>query len=57
MKKKKDKKTKQKLNTMNRSISEERKERISNGTWMGRGTVFASKKTYNRKRLGKPEEE
>lgn len=44
------KENEKKLNAFNASSSAERKERISNGTWMGRGTVFASKKSYKRSR-------
>lgn len=35
---------------MNAAIPEERRERLTNGTWMGRGTVFRSEKAYNRQR-------
>lgn len=33
-----------------RTTDVERKARISNGTWMGRGAVFRSGKQYDRKR-------
>ena len=44
------KKNKDKLKTIAKSSEKERLERIANGTWMGRGTVFQSKKTYDRKK-------
>lgn len=51
------KENKKKLDAFNTSSSAERKERISNGTWMGRGTVFTSKKSYKRSRDRKVPEE
>ena len=39
---------KRKVNAPSR---EERRQRIQEGTWFGRGTVFATKKSYRRQRL------
>lgn len=44
------KKAENKLKRLNASVQEECSERIANGTWMGRGTVFKSEKAYDRKR-------
>ena len=44
---------KKKNRAVNAPSREERRERISNGTWMGRNTVFGRDTDYKRSRAAK----